>query len=98
VNGEKVWSTKITEKLNKELKNHAHTGLTLMALIRRGGGGYEVIHHGETLPNGDFKNFKYTVQIEEGMMSKCTSLKPNLTGISYSHILAVIRIRKFELN
>jgi hypothetical protein len=31
-------------------------------------------------------------------MLKCTCLKPNLTGIPYSHILAVIRVRKFELD
>jgi hypothetical protein len=66
-----------------------------MALIV---GDYEVIHHGETLHNGDFENFKYIVHIEEDMMSKCTYLKLNLTGIPCSHILAVIRVRKFELN
>jgi SWIM zinc finger len=59
---------------------------------------YKVIHHGETLPNGDFKNFKYIVHIKEGMMSKCMCLKSKLTGIPCSHILAVIRVRKFELN
>jgi SWIM zinc finger len=32
------------------------------------------------------------------MMSKCKCLKSNLTGIPCSHILAVIRVRKFELN
>jgi hypothetical protein len=31
-------------------------------------------------------------------MSKCTCLKSNLTRIPYSHILAVIRVRNFELN
>jgi hypothetical protein len=31
-------------------------------------------------------------------MSKCTCLKLNLTCISCSHILAVIRVRKFKLN
>jgi SWIM zinc finger len=50
------------------------------------------------VPNGDLKNFKYTVHIEEGMISKCTCLKLNLTGIPCSHILAVIRVKKFELN
>jgi SWIM zinc finger len=61
-------------------------------------GDYEVIHHDETLPNGDFENFKYTIHIEEGMLSKCTCLKPNLTSIPCSHILTVIRVKKFELN
>jgi hypothetical protein len=36
--------------------------------------------------------------IEECMMSKYTCLKSNLTGISCFHILAVIRVKKFELN
>jgi hypothetical protein len=31
-------------------------------------------------------------------MPKCDCLKPNLTSIPCSHILAVIRVRKFELN
>jgi hypothetical protein len=62
------------------------------------GGDYKVIHHGETLSNGDLENFKYTVHIQEDMTLKYTCLKPNLTGIPCSHILAVIRVRKFELN
>jgi hypothetical protein len=61
-------------------------------------GNYEVIHHSETLPNGDFKNFKYTVHIEEDMMSKCTCLKSNLIGIHALIFWVVIRVRKFELN
>jgi hypothetical protein len=59
---------------------------------------YEVIHHSEILPNGDFKNFKYTIHIEECMISKYTRLKSDLTDISCFHILIVIRIWKFKLN
>jgi hypothetical protein len=55
-------------------------------------GDYEVIH------NGDFKNFKYTIRIEEDIISKYTCLKSNLTGISCSLILAIIWVKKFELN
>jgi predicted RNA-binding protein len=46
VNGGKVWSTKVTGKLNKRAE-------TLPYGSDRGN--YKVIHHGETLPNGDFK-------------------------------------------
>jgi SWIM zinc finger len=95
VNEGKMWSTKVTEKLNKRAKKSRPHMVDLYGSDRED---YEVIHHGETLPNGDFKNFKYTVHIEEGMMSKCTCLKPNLTSIPCSHILAIIRVRKFELN
>jgi hypothetical protein len=95
VNGGKMWSTKVIEKLNKIAeKSHLHR----VDPYGSDRGDYEVIHHGKTLPNGDFKIFKYTIHIEEGMMLKCTCLKPNLTGLSCSHILAVKRLRKFELN
>jgi hypothetical protein len=95
VNGGKVWSTKVTEKLNKIAKKSRPRRVDPYGSDR---GDYEVIHHGETLPNGDFEHFKYTVHIEEDMMSKCTCLKSNLTSISCFHILTVIRVRKFELN
>jgi hypothetical protein len=62
----------------KELKKSRVHRVDLYGFDR---GNYEVIHHSETLPNGDFKNFKYTVHIEENMMSKCTCLKSNLIGI-----------------
>jgi hypothetical protein len=52
----------------------------------------------KNLHNGDFKNFKYTVHIEEDMVLKCTYIKSYLTSIPCSHILEVIRVRKFELN
>jgi SWIM zinc finger len=95
VNEEKVWSTKVTKKLNKRAeKSRSH----MVDPYGSDRGDYEIIHHGETLPNGDFKNFKYTIPFEEGMMSKCMCLKSNLTGIPCSHILAIIRLRKFELN
>jgi hypothetical protein len=61
----KCGQQKLPKYYIKELKNHAYTGLTLMALIEEW---YEVIHHGETLPNSDFKNFKYTLHIEECIM------------------------------
>jgi hypothetical protein len=97
VNGGKVWSTKVTGKLNKIAEKSRPHRLDPYG-SDRGGGDYEVIHHSETLPNGDFEIFKYTIHIEEDMESKCTCLKPNLTSISCFHILAVIRVRKFELN
>jgi hypothetical protein len=68
VNGGQVWSTKITEKLKKIAEKSRPHRVDPYGSNR---GGYEVIHHGETLPNGDFKNFKYIVHIKEGMMSKC---------------------------
>jgi hypothetical protein len=95
VNEGKVWSTKVTEKLNKIAKKSRPHWIDPYG---SGRGGYEIIHHGETLPNCDFENFNYIVHIEEGMMLKCTCLKLNLTGISCSHILAIIRVRKFKLN
>jgi hypothetical protein len=89
-----VWSTKVTEKLNKRAKTSCPH---MVDPYGSDGGDYEVIHHGEILLNGDFKNFKCTIHIEEGMMSKCTCLKLNLTCIPCAHILTVIRVRKFEL-
>jgi SWIM zinc finger len=95
VNGGQVWSIKVIKKLNKRAEKLCPHRVDSYDSDR---GDYKVIYHGETLPNGDFKNFKYTVHIEEDMMSKCTCLKSNLTGISCYHILAVIRVRKFKLN
>jgi SWIM zinc finger len=95
VNGKKVWSTKVTKKLNKRAGKSRPHRVDSYGSDR---GDYEVILCGETLPNDDFKNFKYIVHIEEDMMSKCTCLKSTLTGIPCSHILTVIGVRKFELN
>jgi MULE transposase domain/SWIM zinc finger len=95
INEGKLWSRKVTEKLNKRAeKSRSHRVDPYGSDL----GDYEVIHHGETLSNGDYENFKYTVNIKEGSMPKCDCLKPNLTGIPCSHVLAVIRVRKFELN
>jgi SWIM zinc finger len=93
VNGGKVWSTKVTEKLNKRAEKSRPQRIDPYSSDQ---GDYEFIHHDETLPNGDFKNFKYTVHIEEDMMLKCTCLKPNLTGIPCSHILTIIRVKKLS--
>jgi hypothetical protein len=80
VNEGKVWSTKVIKKLNKRAKKlRPH----MVDPYGSDQGDYEVIHHGEILPNSDFENFKYTVHIKEGMVSKCSCL---------------IRVRKFELN
>jgi SWIM zinc finger len=91
----KLWSRKVTDKLIKRAeKSRPHKvdpyGYDL--------GDYEVIHHDETLPNGDYENFKYTVNIKEESMPKCDCLKPDLTGIPCSHILTVISVRKLQLN
>jgi hypothetical protein len=95
VNEGKMWSTKVIKKLNKRAeKSRPHKVDPYGS--DWGGGDYEVIHHGEILSNGDFENFKYTVHIEEDIMSKCACLKLNLTGISYSHILTVIRVRNLS--
>jgi hypothetical protein len=77
-----MWSTKVTENLNKRAeKSCPHRVDPYGSDWEK----YEVIHHDETLPNGDFINFKYTIHIEEGMMLKYTCLKSNLTGISCSN-------------
>jgi hypothetical protein len=95
MNGGNLWSTKITKKLNKrDGKSRPHR----VDCYGSDRGDYEIIHVGEILPNGDFKKLKYIIHIEEDMMSKCTCLKPNLTGIPCFHILTVIKIKKIELN
>jgi SWIM zinc finger len=91
----KLWSRKVTDKLTKraeKLRPHRVDpyGSDL--------GDYKVIQYGETLSSGDYKNFKYNVNIKEGSMLKCDCLKLNLTGIPCSHVLAVIKVRKLELN
>jgi SWIM zinc finger len=86
---------KVIEKVNKRVEKSRPHRVNPNGSDR---GDYEIIHHDETLSNDDFENFKYIVHIEEGMMSKYTCLKSNLTGIPCSHILAVIKVRKFELN
>jgi hypothetical protein len=95
VNERKIWSKKVIEKLNKRAEKSCLYRVDPYGSDR---GDYEVIHHGEPLFNGDFENFKYTVHIKECMMLKYTCLKPNLIGIPCSHILAVIRVKKIELN
>jgi hypothetical protein len=61
INEGKTWSTKVTKKLNKRAeKSHPHR----VDLYVSDRGDYEVIHHGETLSNDDFENFKYTIYIE----------------------------------
>jgi hypothetical protein len=54
VNGGKVRSTKVTEKLNKRAKKLRPHMVDPYGSDQRD---YEVIHHGETIPNGDFKNY-----------------------------------------
>jgi hypothetical protein len=79
-----VWSTNIIEKLNKRAKKSRSHGVDPYGSDRgEGMGDYEVIHHGETLPNGDFKNFKYIIHIVEDMMSKIYmfKIKPNWYSI-----------------
>jgi hypothetical protein len=93
----KCGQRKLPRKLNKRAKKSRPYRVDPYG-SDQGGGDYEVIHHGETLPNYDFENFKYTVHIEEVIMSKYMCLKPNLTSIPCSHILAIIRVRKFKLN
>jgi hypothetical protein len=59
VNGGKVWSTKVTEKLNKRTEKSRQHRVNPYGSDR---GDYEVIHHGETLPNDDFKNTPSTLK------------------------------------
>jgi SWIM zinc finger len=91
----KLWSRKVINKLTKRAKKSRPHRVDPYGSDL---GDCEVIHHGETLPNGDYENFKYTVNIKEGYIPKCDCLKSNLTGIPCSHVLAVIRVRNFELN
>lgn len=90
-----VWSRSVTEKLIKRGdKSRPHR----VDPYRSEQGDFEVLHQGETLPNGEFENFKYHVLLEEGVFTRCTCLKPNLTGIPCSHVLAVIRVRHLNLS
>jgi hypothetical protein len=77
-----VWSTKVTEKLNKRAKKSRPHRVDPYGSDQ---GDYEVIHRGEILSNSDFKKFNYIVHVEEGIMSKYMCLKLNLTSKPCSH-------------
>jgi hypothetical protein len=56
----------VTKKLNKGAEKLCPHKVDPYDFDR---GDYEVIHHCEILLNDDFENFKYTIHIEENMMS-----------------------------
>jgi hypothetical protein len=87
------WSRNVTQKL---IKRGDKARLHRVNPYKSQLGEFEVTHQGETLPNDKWEDNKYHVKLHnEG--SSCGCLKPDLTGIPCSHVLAVIRVRKFSL-